>query len=98
MKRFSKANQTKRKGKMITVKRVMSATEQTLREQNAKLRDIIRELHVLARVQTSFMLGILTCELIENGSENCAFERADRMLKSTMAEVTKLATQDVVGK
>jgi hypothetical protein len=72
--------------------------EKALREQNAKLRDIIREMHALAREQSSFMHGVLVCELIDNPSDNVAYETASRILGQGMTKMTQLATQELVGK
>lgn len=72
--------------------------EKALREQNAKLRDIIREMHALSREQTAFMHAVLVCELIDNPSENRAFDKAEMILGSWATKMTRLATQDLVGK
>jgi len=72
--------------------------EKALREQNAKLRDIIREMHAASREQSAFVHGVLVCELIDNPSENRAFEKAELLLGNFATRITRLATQDVVGK
>ena len=72
--------------------------EKALREQNAKLREIIKEMHALCREQSSFMHGVIVCELIDNPSENRAYEKATAVMGHGMTAITRLATQDVVGK
>ena len=71
--------------------------EKALREQNAKLREIIKEMHALSREQSAFVHGILVCELIDNPSENRAFEAARNMLVAGSTKIAQLATQSVVG-
>ena len=72
--------------------------EKALREQNAMLREIIKEMHALFREQSAFVNGVLVCELIDNPSENRAFEMARSMLVAGSTKIAQLATRDVVGK
>jgi len=72
--------------------------EKALREQNATLRVIIREMHKLSLEQSAFTHGILVCKLIDSSSENRAYEKATAIMGQGMTSITRLATQDVVGR
>ena len=66
------------------------STVKALRKQNADLRVYVQDLYMLFREQSAFTHGVLVCELIDNPSENKAYEKAMVFLGSGMAKAQQL--------